>query len=299
MGKLRYSKCIVYVLLLMVCVILCQCSNNNQSKGNNRSDYVQRAREQDSLRIAHYQDSVEKARLATIAQKEKEEAERVKAEQEHKKQEEAKKAEETRIITEKKKQDSIIIEKERIENLRLAGKGYNGIYQIGDYYNNDGKEGIVFQISDDGHHGKIVSLSHPEKSWGNPNLLINKNRRTENDKARCLDGENGKNNMLHIQQISGWRSKYPAFAWCEMLGDEWYLPAIEELYKILSNKLVVQGLENKGWKEYYTHYYSSTQDDENPGVVYKIEFTLREMKVETDLAGKFYDHFNVCAVALF
>lgn len=103
MGKLRYSKCIVYVLLLMVCVILCQCSNNNQSKGNNRSDYVQRAREQDSLRIAHYQDSVEKARLATIAQKEKEEAERVKAEQEHKKQEEAKRVEERRAAEEQAK----------------------------------------------------------------------------------------------------------------------------------------------------------------------------------------------------
>ena len=64
---------------------------------------MQRAREQDSLRIAHYQDSVEKARLATIAQKEKEEAERVKAEQEHKKQEEAKRVEERRAAEEQAK----------------------------------------------------------------------------------------------------------------------------------------------------------------------------------------------------
>lgn len=168
MSKQNNSKFIFLILSLLCCIFLCQCSNNNQSKDNDGSDYVQRVREQDSLRIAHYQDSIEKTRLAAIAQKEKEEAERTKDEQERKKQEKAKKAEETRTITEKKKQDSIKIEKERIENLRLAGKGYNGIYQIGDYYNNDGKEGIVFQISDDGHHGKIVSLSHPEKSWGIP-----------------------------------------------------------------------------------------------------------------------------------
>lgn len=89
--------------LVIICSFLCQCSNNNQSKSNDRSDYVQRAREQDSLRIAHYQDSVEKARLMTIAQKEKEEAERVKADQERKKQEEAKRVEERRVAEEQAK----------------------------------------------------------------------------------------------------------------------------------------------------------------------------------------------------
>ena len=67
---------------------------------------MQRAREQDSLRIAHYRDSVEKARLAAIAQNEKEEAERSKAEQERKKQEEAKRVEERRIAEEKAKKEA-------------------------------------------------------------------------------------------------------------------------------------------------------------------------------------------------
>ncbi|MBE6203019.1 MAG: serine/threonine protein kinase, partial [Rikenellaceae bacterium] len=31
-------------------------------------------------------------------------------------------------------------------------------YKVGDYYNENGKEGVVFEVSDDGRHGKIVSL---------------------------------------------------------------------------------------------------------------------------------------------
>lgn len=57
----------------------------SEIENNSRNEYIRQAREQDSLRIAHYQDSVEKALLATIAQKDKEEAERIKAEQERKK----------------------------------------------------------------------------------------------------------------------------------------------------------------------------------------------------------------------
>lgn len=92
-----------FSVLLLCCILLCKCSNNNQSKDNDRSDYVQRAREQDSLRIAHHQDSLAKAEQLAVAQREKEEAEQVKAEQERKKQEEAKRVEERRIAEEKAK----------------------------------------------------------------------------------------------------------------------------------------------------------------------------------------------------
>lgn len=103
----KHKECpFIFSVLLLLCFLLCQCNNNNQSKDNDRSDYVQRAREQDSLRIAHYRDSVEKARLAAIAQNEKEEAERIKAEQERKKQEEAKRVEEHRIAEEKAKKEA-------------------------------------------------------------------------------------------------------------------------------------------------------------------------------------------------
>ena len=83
----------------------------SEIENNSRNDYIRQAREQDSLRIAHYQDSVEKVRLAAITQKEKEEAERIKAEQERKKQEEANRQNE--ILAQKKR----ILEKENRDNL--------------------------------------------------------------------------------------------------------------------------------------------------------------------------------------
>lgn len=114
MNRQHNSKYIFLILHLLCCIFLCQCSNNNQSKDNDRSDYVQRAREQDSLRIAHYQDSVEKVRLATIAQKEREEQLKMQAEQEaieRKRQEEANHQNE--ILAQKKR----IQEKEYRDNL--------------------------------------------------------------------------------------------------------------------------------------------------------------------------------------
>lgn len=43
------------------------------------------------------------------------------------------------------------------------GLGNNGLYKVGYYYNRNGKEGVVFEVSDGGRHGKIVSL---EQSYG-------------------------------------------------------------------------------------------------------------------------------------
>lgn len=103
-----------FSVLLLCCILLCQCSNNNQSKDNDRSDYVQRAREQDSLRIAHHQDSLEKAEQLAVAQREREEQLRTQAEQEtieRKKKEEANRQNE--ILAQKKR----IQEKEYRDNL--------------------------------------------------------------------------------------------------------------------------------------------------------------------------------------
>lgn len=113
MNKHKESP-FIFSVLLLCCFLLCQCRNNNQTKDNARNDYVQRAREQDSLRIAHYQDSVEKVRLATIAQKEREEQLKMQAEQEaieRKRQEEANHQNE--ILAQKKR----IQEKEYRDNL--------------------------------------------------------------------------------------------------------------------------------------------------------------------------------------
>ncbi len=38
-------------------------------------------------------------------------------------------------------------------------------YSVGDYYNENGKEGVVFEVSYGGRHGKIVSLDETEATW--------------------------------------------------------------------------------------------------------------------------------------
>ncbi len=99
-------------------------------------------------------------------------------------------------------------------------------YAIGDYYNDGKKKGVVFEVTADGKHGKIVSLTESKEKlqWTSD----------ENAQRRLIgadDKYNGANNMAKVQQIVGWREKYPAFAWCADLGEGWYLPAIDELKK--------------------------------------------------------------------
>ena len=67
-------------------------------------------------------------------------------------------AEELRKIEEEK-------EKKRIHEIKKSGKGVNGVYEVGDYYHVNNKEGIVLQVSSDGKHGLIVSVDQIRTSW--------------------------------------------------------------------------------------------------------------------------------------
>ena len=139
-----------------------------------------------------------------------------------------------------------------------------GVYKVGDYYDDGKKQGVVFEVSSDGKHGKIVSLTESKDvmQWSS-------------DVSECErligadDKYNGAKNMAKVMQIEGWRNKYPAFAWCANLGNGWYLPAIEELKKFtiddtihnaVNNTLAKKGkmLANKGDK---SPYWSSTEEN--------------------------------------
>lgn len=99
-------------------------------------------------------------------------------------------------------------------------------YSVGDYYDDGTKQGVVFQVWDDGRHGKIVSLDQAELQW-------------------CTDAQYDKRIVIRASsKIDGWANtdavesrldsaEYPAFAWCQAKGNEWYLPAIEELKLLL------------------------------------------------------------------
>ncbi len=129
----------------------------------------------------------------------------------------------------------------------VNGQPTQGPYKVGDYYNENGKEGVVFWVDSSGKHGKIVSLteSSGKLQWSSDDY--------EQKRLIGADDKNdGSKNMAKVKQISGWESKYPAFAWCAKQGVGWYLPAIEELKLFTLNKsvhnAVNQTLASKGKK---------------------------------------------------
>ena len=112
-------------------------------------------------------------------------------------------------------------------------------WKVGDYYNVDGKEGVVFWVDETGKHGKIVSLDQAEKMWC-----------THDEHLKGLTGiasdeYDGMKNLQSIQKISDWRYRYPAFSWCADHGDGWYLPAIKELELLLLNEEVHDAVNNQ------------------------------------------------------
>ena len=136
------------------------------------------------------------------------------------------------------------------------------IWKVGDYYNVDGKEGVVFWVDETGKHGKIVSMDQAELQW------CTKYEYNKGLTGIATDSSNGMNNLRSIMKIDEWRNKYPAFAWCVDHGIGWYLPAIDEMKELLSNYEVhskVNGtLEQKRGsvmylKRDYRWYWSSTE----------------------------------------
>ena len=139
-------------------------------------------------------------------------------------------------------------------------------YKIGDYYNDGVREGVVFEVTADGCHGKIVSMKQSTSSleWSSD----------ENEQRRLIGATSktdGATNMAKVKAVSDWQNKYPAFAWCADLGEGWYLPAIWELEQFMLNKQVHDAVnrtlkakkgnklynraKNTGW------YWSSTEEN--------------------------------------
>jgi len=143
-------------------------------------------------------------------------------------------------------------------------------YKVGDYYDKNGKKGVVFEVTDDGLHGKIVSLDQAEKQWA-VDKDFGKIFNRQNPSKVSTDGNDVWNGMINtdkIKQIDNWREKYPAFAWCCAKGDGWYLPAIHELERLLLNDSVHDAvnktLAQKGATKLYDKgdtrfYWSSTE----------------------------------------
>ena len=106
----------------------------------------------------------------------------------------------------------------------------SGPYKVGDYYDDGEKQGVVFEVTADGRHGKIVSLneSHKGLQWASDG----------NEQKRWVQKDFDLNMLDNVRLVEGWHDKYPAFAWCADLGEGWYLPAIEELKKFTLDEYI-------------------------------------------------------------
>ncbi len=127
-------------------------------------------------------------------------------------------------------------------------------YQVGDYYDRNGIRGVVFEVSDGGRHGKIVSLDETKNCW------CTTSQYDKEITTGASDQRDGKSNTDKILSRSD-RDEYRAFVWCRNKGSNWYLPSKEELLTIYRNKEKINATLSKhggttlgdGW------YWSSTE----------------------------------------
>ena len=183
------------------------------------------------------------------------------------------------------------------------------VYQVGDYYHENGKEGVVFWVDSTGKFGKIISLRESSPiAWATFN--VNEEAITGEQQSLISADEikrfigadsenNGIDNMTKVLQRPSWRKLYPAFQWCADMGEGWHLPSIEELKLFTLNKsvhtAVNQTLEIKGDKladlGSIHCYWSSTESKNNNSGYYYAWFVLMDVAEACD------DYkFNKCYV---
>ena len=137
----------------------------------------------------------------------------------------------------------------------LARSKTSAPYKVGDYYNDGVKDGIVFEVSAGGNHGKIVSINHSitDQIWY-AGLYSDKYSKSSIGVKSKTDGAK---NMEKIVSLADWAASYPAFRWCTELGEGWYLPAIEELVAIYNNKSLITPVVLADLNK--SHFISSTE----------------------------------------
>lgn len=132
-------------------------------------------------------------------------------------------------------------------------------YQVGDYYDDGKRQGVVFVVSDDGRHGKIVSLDQVEEQWctegryGEKSIVI----------GASSDSDGKSNTDKVTARVDS--EKYPAFKWCRAKGQEWYMPSKEEIELLLQVRYKVnKTLRDKSMEELSDFWcWSSTEKDSN------------------------------------
>lgn len=165
------------------------------------------------------------------------------------------------------------------------------IYRIGDYYNENGLEGIVFDVCDDGKHGKIISMDETRAAWDN---RVNSDSSYLNSADSKFDGKTNTDNVMSRTDCQ----YYDAFKWCRAKGQSWYLPAKEELGLISNNKdKINETLRLYNASTLSIWYWSSTEsiDHKPEGCAWSVDINYGNAHINR----KSLKGFSVRAVAIF
>ena len=129
-------------------------------------------------------------------------------------------------------------------------------YKVGDYYNENGKEGVVFSVDATGRHGKIVSLDDAKLPWCT---------KVQYDRKIFIGAGSSTEAKLNtdIVMARADRKEYPVFMWCRGKGADWYLPSKEELVELSEVRTIVsETMRSKGGKNLSDWYWASSEYDE-------------------------------------
>lgn len=106
-------------------------------------------------------------------------------------------------------------------------------YKLYDYFNENGVEGIVVAVSDDGYHGKVMSLK--QKSWGVEKNFPEEIKRVSFGNRCYINGEYNTQSIASVCRQHGLMGKRtPQFLkYIIELGEGWYIPAYGELLAVV------------------------------------------------------------------
>ena len=98
-------------------------------------------------------------------------------------------------------------------------------YVIGNYYNKNGVQGIVYKLNSGDTSGMIVSIDEGNCIWTDSTHYV---------KTDAVEAEDGSKNMEKIKALG--INDYPAFSWCNAKNSNgvtgWYLPASNQLWDV-------------------------------------------------------------------
>lgn len=166
--------------------------------------------------------------------------------------------------------------------LKSATVDPNHVYSFGDVYPHIGlAEGIVFETSNGGKNGMVISLDEGFEMWS-----------TENQKITGLYKVSGFNNTSVIKAIDPSLSAYPAFKWCANKGEEWYLPIMDELLIFINNSRFRYGYESMNEK--ITNTGGTEFDFTNYGYWLSVDafYNLAFLQTESGVSHSFYKNYS-------